>query len=162
MRNLLLVSAGGTIDAKEYRDGKVLSFRGYPTINATLLRHGFVDCGHTYINLPPKDSLDMEEGDRAKIANLCQATTCSRVLITHGTDTVINTARAVADRELQKTIVFVGAMIPALQAGSDAEFNIGFALAAVQMLPVGVWIAMSGQAFPWDQCRKVGQRFVPK
>ncbi|MGR8933491.1 MAG: asparaginase domain-containing protein [Gammaproteobacteria bacterium] len=102
------------------------------------------------------DSLDMSDSDRQKIENACLAAAEDKIIITHGTDTMAETARHIAPSIAQyKTVVLVGAMIPFSIGGSDALFNFGCAVMAVQMLPPGVYITMNGQAFPWDNVQKL-------
>jgi len=100
-----------------------------------------------------KDSLDMTNEDRAYILERVREEPSSRILITHGTDTVIETANVLKQVE-GKTIVLVGSLSPAQFRDSDAEFNIGFAFAAVQTLPQGVYITMNGRVFHPDRVRK--------
>ncbi|KKU79965.1 MAG: Asparaginase/glutaminase [Candidatus Peregrinibacteria bacterium GW2011_GWA2_47_7] len=100
------------------------------------------------------DSLDMTESDRETIAQNCLKTDENRIVVTHGTDTMVETARVVARTVKDKTILFVGAMIPYKFGSSDGLFNLGSALALVQTLPAGVYIAMNGRYFMWNNCRK--------
>ncbi len=100
------------------------------------------------------DSLEMTDGDREMIARHCRDVPEPHVVITHGTDTMVETARALAEAGLDKTIVLTGAMIPIAFGSSDGLFNLGGALTAVQALPPGVWITMNGRVFPWDNVRK--------
>ncbi len=94
------------------------------------------------------DSLDMTEADRTLIAEQCRATPGSRIVITHGTDTMAETARFIAERVQDKTIVLTGAMVPYKFGSSDGLFNLGSALAFVQTLPPGVYVAMNGRCLP--------------
>ena len=100
------------------------------------------------------DSLEMTEADREIIAENCIKTNENRILITHGTDTMVDTARILAEKVKDKTIVLTGAMIPYKFGSSDGLFNLGSALSFVQILPPGVYIAMNGRYFNWDNCRK--------
>ena len=100
------------------------------------------------------DSLDMTEADRALIAEQCRATPGDRIVITHGTDTMAETARFVAERVHDKTIVLTGAMVPYKFGSSDGLFNLGSALAFVQTLPNGVYVAMNGRCFAAARVRK--------
>ncbi len=103
------------------------------------------------------DSLDMTAADRALIVERCSNAAESRLLITHGTDTMVETAAALAAAlppASGKTIVLTGAMIPYAFGSSDGLFNLGSALSFVQALPAGVYIAMNGRCFTWDQVRK--------
>ena len=101
-----------------------------------------------------KDSLDMGEADREVIANACQQITEKQILITHGTDTMVDTAQRLAQLASKQTIVLLGAMIPYRVDHSDALFNLGAAMAAVQCLPAGVYLAMNGRVFPWNDVQK--------
>ncbi len=101
------------------------------------------------------DSLEMTDAHREKLANAVAGTQSSQIVILHGTDTMVESAnRVMLQRRDDQTIVFTGAMVPASQAQSDAFFNIGLATGAVQTLPPGVYIAMSGQIFPADRVQK--------
>ena len=102
------------------------------------------------------DSLDLTEQDRKNIANNCRAANTKQILITHGTDTMAETAEHLAKADIRdKTIVITGAMIPyAFGSSSDGFFNLGSALAFVQSLPPGVYIVMNGRYFTWDGVRK--------
>ncbi len=100
------------------------------------------------------DSLDMRESDRTRIADACGDSPQERIVITHGTDTMAETAAAIGVRRLARVVVLTGAMIPFAFTGSDAVFNLGCAIAAVQTLPYGVYVAMNGRVFRWDSVRK--------
>jgi L-asparaginase len=100
------------------------------------------------------DSLEMTNADRDLIAGQCRAAREERIVITHGTDTMEVTARVLGERVQDKTIVLTGAMIPYKFGSSDGLFNLGSALAFVQTLPHGVYIAMNGRALPWDHVTK--------
>jgi len=100
------------------------------------------------------DSLDMTAADREIIARSCEQCEEGRIVITHGTDTMVETAKAIAPRVPGKTIVLTGAMIPYAFGSSDGLFNLGSALSFAQVLPAGVYVAMNGQHFPWDRVRK--------
>ncbi len=104
------------------------------------------------------DSLDMTEADRALIVQNCRQAPEEHIVITHGTDTMTETAAAVAGEITDKTVVLTGAMIPYAFGSSDGLFNLGSALSFVQVLPHGVYIAMNGKCFPWDHCRKNRER----
>ena len=101
-----------------------------------------------------KDSLQMDMKDRQDIADKCSGFVESKVVIVHGTDTMIETAALLAEQVKRKTIVLFGAMIPYSFGNSDALFNLGTALAAVQSLPEGIYITMNGIIFPHDNVRK--------
>ena len=100
------------------------------------------------------DSLDMTDADRELIVRSCAQCEETRIVITHGTDTMVETARAIAAGAAGRTIVLTGAMIPYEFGSSDGLFNLGSALSFAQVLPAGVYIAMNGQHFAWDKVRK--------
>ena len=100
------------------------------------------------------DSLEMSEEDRQLIVRNCTSCDETRILVTHGTDTMVETAAALARGTTGKTIVLTGAMIPYAFGSSDGLFNLGSALSFAQVLPAGVYIAMNGQCFEWDKVRK--------
>lgn len=101
------------------------------------------------------DSLDMTDGDRAVVVEQCRQSEFDRIVVTHGTDTMVETAAAVAAAQLTgKTVVFTGAMIPYAFGSSDGLFNLGSALSFAQVLPPGVYVAMNGQHFRWNEVRK--------
>lgn len=149
MEDLLVVTTGGTID-KIYFDDKSDYQVGEPQIGGILKALG-VAFGFTVIPLIRKDSLHITDADRALLRATIAAQPTRHVLITHGTDSMVQTAQALASLQ-GRTIVLTGALNPAGFRGSDAEFNIGCAVGAVQTAPNGVWIAMNGRI--WDP-RKV-------
>ena len=100
------------------------------------------------------DSLDMDDAGRRAIVARSAAAGERAILVTHGTDTMVETAGALAAAGLDKTIVLTGAMVPYAFGSSDGLFNLGSALSFVQVLPPGVYIAMNGQHFRWDRVRK--------
>ena len=100
------------------------------------------------------DSLEMTPADRQLIVEQCQRAVEDRIIVTHGTDTMELTARAIGEVIKDKTIVLTGAMVPYKFGSSDGLFNLGSALAFVQTLPHGVYISMNGRCFPWDNVHK--------
>ena len=100
------------------------------------------------------DSLDMTDADRDLIASNCSDAPEPHIVITHGTDTMVDTARVVAERVRDKTVVLTGAMIPSAFGSADGLFNLGGALSVSQVLPSGVYVAMNGRVFDWDNVRK--------
>jgi len=155
-----IFTTGGTID-KVYFDAQSTYEVGDPQI-VDILREANVTIDWELETLFRKDSLDLTDEDRAVIVEKVRQESCPRILITHGTDTMIETAKALQGIP-GKTIVLVGSLSPARFKSSDAEFNIGFALAAVQTLPSGVYIAMNGRIFHPDRVRKnrEANRFEP-
>ena len=152
---------GGTID-KIYFDAKSKYEVGSPSVGKILHEHD-VGLDFTVTSLMAKDSLDVTDQDRAQIRCAAEEVLENRILITHGTDTMAETATELANVE-GKTIVLTGALAPAIFKDSDAIFNIGCAIAAVQVLPPGVYITMNGQVFDYDKVWKdvKNNRFVAK
>lgn len=100
------------------------------------------------------DSLQMTDEHRQRVLAACRAAPERSIVVVHGTDTMVETASVVGRASVDKTIVFTGAMIPYSVQGSDALFNLGFALAMAQALPSGAYVAMNGKVFPWTDVRK--------
>lgn len=100
------------------------------------------------------DSLEMRQANRLQILEACRRTAERRIVITHGTDTMTDTARVLGEASLDKVIVLTGAMIPYTFKNSDAVFNLGSSIVAVQLLSSGVYIAMNGKIFSWDNVAK--------
>jgi len=151
-----IVVTGGTFD-KEYNElNGTLFFKN--THVPEMLRLGRSRVEVTIETLLMMDSLDMTDDHRGRIVAACRAASESRIVITHGTDTMVETARALAagrDAALvSKTIVLTGAMVPYAFGSSDGLFNLGSALSFVQSLPSGVFVAMNGRCFTWDAVRK--------
>ncbi len=148
-------TTGGTID-KVYFDAQSEFEVGDPLV-AEILRTAGVQFPFAVGTLLRKDSLEISDADRESVSDAVAASGAERILITHGTDTMAMTAQAVAARlgpASTKTVVFVGSLTPARFRESDAEFNVGFAWAAVQTLPPGVYVAMNGQVFDALSVRK--------
>ena len=146
---------GGTFD-KEYNEltGK-LFFQD--THLPEMLRLGRSRVEVAIRTLMMVDSLDMTAADRSLIVEQCRQAPESRIVVTHGTDTMIDTARALADAfpaSSGKTIVLTGAMVPYAFGSSDGLFNLGSALSFVQTLTAGVYVAMNGRCFDWHSVRK--------
>lgn len=148
MEELLIVTTGGTID-KVYFDDKSDFQIGEPQIGRILNELG-VAFRFTVIALLRKDSLHINQEDRELLRAAIAAQPSPHVLVTHGTDTMVETAHVLSSIA-DKTIVLTGALNPARFRGSDAEFNVGTAVGAVQCLPAGVYIAMNGRV--WDPHR---------
>jgi L-asparaginase len=104
--------------------------------------------------LPLLDSLEMQDADRQRVLASCRASAETSIVIIHGTDTMRETGEVLGNAELGKTIILTGAMIPYEIANSDALFNLGFACGVAQTLPAGVYVAMNGQVFGWDNVQK--------
>ena len=159
--SLRIFVTGGTFD-KEYDE-----ITGNLFFKKTHLRE-MLDRGRAKIDinistLMMKDSLEMDDNDRSLVVDNCSKTIESNIIITHGTDTMIDTATSIANAKLNKTIVLTGAMIPYKFGSSDGLFNLGAAIGFVQSLPNGVYIAMNGKYFHYDKVEKnkeIGE-FIP-
>lgn len=150
--SILILTTGGTID-KNYFD----ALSEYQIVDSgipALLKEARVALPFRMVELMRKDSLELTQADRAAIATAARDAAESRIVVTHGTDTMTETARVLAAEVPGKTVVLTGALSPARFAETDAAFNLGMAFAAAQVAPAGVWIAMSGQVFDALKVRK--------
>ena len=153
--SLLVVTTGGTID-KLYFDA-LSEYQIGDSVVERVLRQARVALPFRVVELLRKDSLDLTDADRAAIVATVAAAPETRAVITHGTDTMTDTAAALLAAGAGvagKTIVLVGALAPARFADSDAPFNLGMAVAAAQTAAPGVWIAMNGTVFDGARVRK--------
>lgn len=149
--SLLVLTTGGTID-KVYFDAMSVYEIGEPTV-PHVFREAGVSVPWRLESVMRKDSLELTSEDRQQIRQVCQDAPERHILITHGTDTMCDTAAALVGIP-EKTIVLTGALAPAGFRVTDAVFNLGLALGAVQSLPSGVFIAMNGTIFPAGAVRK--------
>ena len=147
-----LLLTGGTIDKHYHERTGELGFK-HSHIDA-MLQQARCQLDIAIQTVVFKDSLEMTAADRQKILHACQNSTENRIVITHGTDTMVETAHTLAPLSKNKTIVLLGAMIPYTLKNSDSLFNLGTAVAAVQCLAAGVYITMNGKIFHWDQVQK--------
>jgi len=152
MSQIKFFITGGTIDKVYNELDGALTFS--ETNILTMLRQA-----RSQIDLSPevlmlKDSLEMNDNDREEISAKCHSCEESRIIISHGTDTMVDTASVLAKKIVGKTIVLFGAMIPYTISNSDSQFNLGCAVTAVQCMDEGVYITMNGQVFPWDDVKK--------
>lgn len=143
---------GGTFD-KEYNE-----LNGQLYFKDTHL-HDLLELGRSKLKVEIRtlmmiDSLEMTDEDRSLIAHQCIQCEENKIVITHGTDTMNLTAAVLAEKVKDKTIILTGAMIPIKFGSSDGLFNLGSALAFAQTLPAGVYVAMNGRYFNWDNVRK--------
>lgn len=147
-----VIAAGGTFD-KHYDEiaGK-LGFGA--SVLPTVIAQSRIAQPVRLELLPLLDSLDMQDADRLRILDACRRAPEQRIVVIHGTDTMPETARVLGSAGLAKTVVITGAMIPYEVANSDALFNFGMAVGVAQALPAGVYVAMSGQVFDWDNVEK--------
>ena len=151
MADIRILTTGGSLD-KRYDTGASDFLVGPPAVEGLLAEAN----AHLDIVVEPllrKDSLALTDEDRALIVSRAAAAAERRLIVTHGTDTMVATGRSLAALA-DKVIVITGAMQPAAFRHSDAAFNLGAALAAVQLLPPGVYIAMNGLVLPADRARK--------
>jgi len=154
MAPIRLFVTGGTFD-KEYNElAGTLAFK--ETHLVEMLRLGRCRLDVSIQTLMMIDSLDMTDADRGVIVSACRQASEGRIVVTHGTDTMVETARALASGLPggEKTIVLTGAMVPYAFGSSDGLFNLGSALSFAQVLPAGVYVAMNGRCFSWDRVRK--------
>jgi L-asparaginase len=150
--SILVLTTGGTID-KAYFD----ALSEYQIVDSgipELLKIARVAVPFRMVELMRKDSLELTDADRALIASAAKEAPESRIVVTHGTDTMTETAKVLAEAVPGKTVVLTGALSPARFAETDAPFNLGMAFAAAQTAGPGVWIAMSGQVFDGLKVRK--------
>jgi L-asparaginase len=146
-----IFTTGGTFD-KIYFDANSEFHIGEPTASA-LLEEANVAFDYEIESLLKKDSLEMDDSDRGKIRASVENDSCNKILIIHGTDSMVESARYLMDIP-DKTIVLFGAMQPARMRHSDAMYNLGVATAAVQLLPAGTYLAMNGQILDPRNARK--------
>ena len=149
--SVLVVTTGGTID-KQYFDA-LSEFQIADTVVRKLLSVARVTHPHRVEELIRKDSLDLADEDRERIVEHVRQATETRIVVTHGTDTMTLTAAALS-RIPNKTIILTGALTPARFAESDAAFNLGMAFATAQSASAGVYIAINGSVFRWDEVVK--------
>jgi L-asparaginase len=148
---LKIFTVGGTID-KIYFDKKSKYQVGEPAV-ALVLKEANINFAYQIESILKKDSLDMTDDDRQLIFDKIEADDHKYVIVTHGTDTIIQTAKKIMNIQ-NKVIVLTGAIEPARSKSSDAPFNIGSAVAAVQLLPAGVYIVMNGRVFDPKRVQK--------
>jgi L-asparaginase len=149
-------ATGGTID-KIYFDAKSEYQVGAPQVEE-ILKDSNVAFAYEVESILQKDSLEMTDEDRKNIRQIIENESCERIVITHGTDTMVETAKFLIGIP-DKTIVFTGAMEPARSRYTDATFNVGCAIGAVQVLPAGVYIAMNGCVY---EANKVVKNYEAK
>jgi len=145
------VTTGGTIDKVYFDD--LSQFEVGDSVMKHILTDGLVDFDYEIVPLLQKDSLEMNDEDRSTLHAYIAADDAERYIVTHGTDTMPETAEILADLQ-GKTIVLTGALTPARFKATDAVFNVGMAVAAAQVAPPGVYIAMNGQVFHSGDVRK--------
>jgi L-asparaginase len=155
-QDLAVIITGGTLDKVYHPERGELGFS--TSIVPELLRACRLHREPHYETPFMLDSLDMQKEQRQKISKLCQELPSQNILITHGTDTMVETALCIENslclEKIEKTIILTGAMVPARLPQSDAPFNLGYALSCLDHLSAGVYIAMNGRVFSPQHCRK--------
>lgn len=150
---ILFIQTGGTIDKDYPKRIKSYTFEIASPAVERILRRIYPCFRYKIITLMRKDSLDLTEKDRDLIYKTCAKFAISRIIITHGTDTMIKTAKKLSSIK-NKVIVLTGSLLPERFINSDASFNIGMAVGAVNTLKNGIYIVMSGNIYPWYTCKK--------
>jgi len=150
-----ILNCGGTID-KSYNPAREIFEHTKTHLPQILKQARIKNLEIETEELFLKDSLDMVEKDFQQVTEACEKSFFEKIIVMHGTSKMVESAKLVAAKKLEKVIVFFGAMIPYELAQTDAMFNLGFALAAVENLPNGVYIAMNGEVFPHDKVKKNG------
>ena len=151
-KHIKIFATGGTFDKEFNEINGELYFK--ETNLYELLELGRSQLDVKIETLMMIDSLKMSKDDRKYIINKCKNEKTDRIIITHGTDTMVETAKLLAEKITDKTVIFTGAMIPIKFGSSDGLFNLGSALSFVQTLEPGVYITMNGRYFPWDNVHK--------
>lgn len=152
MEQIRLLITGGTIDKTYNKLTGALEFKG--SNFEKMISQGLITKEITPETIMLIDSLEMSDSDREKILETCKKKSENKIIIGHGTDTMIETAQLLGKSKLNKTIILFGSMVPFSFNNSDALFNFGSAVAAVQMMPVGVYLTMNGQIFDWNNVKK--------
>ena len=147
-----LLITGGTIDKVYNQSNGELEFD--KTHFPEMVKRSRVEVDLTLEEIMLLDSLDMVDKERDLIVDSCLSCEEDFILITHGTDTMCDTARLIGESDIDKTIVLFGAMVPYAVSNSDALFNFGCALGSLQLLESGVYVAMNGRVLPWDDVEK--------
>lgn len=152
MSAIRILITGGTFD-KEYDllNGKLFFQNSHVE---EMLTKGRCTLNYSSRTLMMIDSLDMTELDRKIICDHCKESSEDKIIITHGTDTMVETAHLIGKQNIAKTIIITGALIPYTFGSSDGMFNLGSSIAYVQSLPHGVYVVMNGIAFPWNKVTK--------
>ena len=147
-----LMITGGTIDKFYNQSNGELEFD--KTHFPEMIKRARIEVDLIQEELLLIDSLDMVETDRQLILDRCENSAEEHILITHGTDTMCDTAKLLGEREINKTIVLFGSMVPYAVNNSDALFNFGCALRSLQLLEPGVYVVMNGRVLPWSDVEK--------
>lgn len=150
--SIRIIVTGGTFDKRYDEIEGALTF--YETHMPDILRQVRVTVPVSVETNQLIDSLHMTPQDRLRVLEACCEAPEAQLVVTHGTDTIVETARLLGEAGLAKTIVLTGAMVPYTVYGSDSLFNLGGSVTAAQLLPHGVYVVMNGRIFDWDNVRK--------
>ena len=153
---ILFVQTGGSIDKTYPKRAGSYAFEIAEPASQRILKSIEPNFEYDIVSLLRKDSLDMTEEDREKIFNFCKGSDWDKIIITHGTDTLLATAKKLSGIK-NKVIILTGSSLPERFIDSDASFNIGVAVGAINYLKEGVYIAMQGKVYGWDKCKKAPQ-----
>ena len=149
---ITILTTGGTIEGLDYVGDKAINKTNVSI--ADFLESANVDFEYTIESVFKKDSRAIKDDDREQLVRKIEETNASKILITHGTFTMEDTAKYIGKLNLNKTIVLVGSFILGSSADTDAPFNLGYAISSLQLLKPDVYIAMNGQIFNWDNVSK--------
>ena len=147
-----IIATGGTFDKKYDEIEGALTFKTSHLGEIMKMVRCTIEYELTF--LPLKDSLYMDDSDRIAIREACKVSSADRIIIIHGTDTMVKTGKLLGTADLDKTIILTGAMIPYSVSGSDAVFNLGTAIGYVEETTPGVYICMNGRRFSWENVIK--------
>jgi len=150
---IIFIQTGGTIDKDYPKTTSGYAFEITEPAVRRILQKVNPNFDFEIISILKKDSLDITEEDRKKIYETCQKAKGNRIVITHGTDTMIETAKKLSDIK-NKVIILTGATRPEKFSDSDASFNVGTAIGAINILNDGVYIAMNGRIYPWNHAKR--------
>ena len=150
---IAFIQTGGTIDKDYPRVTKGYAFEISEPAVKRILEKLNPSFEYDVISILKKDSLDITKNDREKIFETCKKIKSNKIIITHGTDTMLDTAKKLSSIK-EKTIIITGAMRPERFSNSDAPINIGVAIGAINVLLNGIYISMNGKIFSWDRCKR--------
>jgi len=153
LKPIRIIITGGTIDCSFYNP-ETEEYEFKESFIPRMLKQARITYPVKIEKLMLKDSREITKKDRELILKRCKKCKEDRIIITHGTYTMVKTAKFLGKNLKEKTIVLVGSIVPFYMENSDALFNLGFALGVVQLLPSGVYIAMNGKIFTWNNVRK--------
>ncbi len=160
---IVFIQTGGTIDKDYPKATGGYAFEIGESAVKRILQKVNPNLDFEIISVLRKDSQDITEEDRRKIYDACEKTAASKIVVTHGTDSMIKTAERLSSVE-DKVIVLTGAMKPEKFVDSDASFNLGTAIGAINLMQRGVYVAMNGRVYPWNKVKRDGEtgQFIEK